>query len=146
MPLPKSDLDLWVDASTSWGLGLCIGDKWDAWHLLVGWAQDGRDIGWAETVAIELVVLWLVQSGWHNHYFRVNCDNTLVIPGTLLEITLFVEPPPAWKPATSPFLPYIPSVQNRTDPFSRGLTGAKYSHVVPSVILPKELCPFLEPI
>src|SRR5882724_158087 len=41
MLLPKSDLDLWEDASTSWGLGLCVGDRWAAWHLLDVWAQDG---------------------------------------------------------------------------------------------------------
>jgi len=79
MPPPKSDLHLCVDASTSWGLGFCVGDKWAAWRLLDGCAQDGRDIVWDETVEIELVVLWLVQSGWHDHYFRVNCDSTTVI-------------------------------------------------------------------
>ena len=34
---PNMDLDLWVDASTSWGLGLCIGNKWASWRLLEGW-------------------------------------------------------------------------------------------------------------
>src|SRR5882724_3394254 len=41
--LPNMDLDLWVDTSTSWGLGLCIGNKWAAWQLLEGWDQCGRD-------------------------------------------------------------------------------------------------------
>ena len=104
-------------------------------------------------VEIKLVVLWLAQSGWCDHYFSVNCDNPSVI-GSF------------WKgnsrnPACnsslgrSSFLAacnlsifpiYVPSVQNRADAFSSGLTGAKDSHVVPNVILPKELCPFLEHI
>jgi hypothetical protein len=34
------DLDIWGDASTSWGIGICIGDEWDAWALRPGWKTE----------------------------------------------------------------------------------------------------------
>ena len=62
--LPHHDLDLWVDASMSWGIGLYVGDRWAAWCLVDGWNNRGWDIGWAEAMAIELAILWLTQCGW----------------------------------------------------------------------------------
>jgi hypothetical protein len=35
------DLDIWDDASTSWGIGICIGNEWDTWQLLPGWKSEG---------------------------------------------------------------------------------------------------------
>jgi len=39
--LPEFDLDIWVDASTSWGIGLYVGGHWATWELVSGWAEDG---------------------------------------------------------------------------------------------------------
>ena len=33
------DLDIWVDASTTWGIGTIVGDSWAAWQLAPGWKQ-----------------------------------------------------------------------------------------------------------
>ncbi|CAL1715691.1 unnamed protein product [Somion occarium] len=52
-------LVLFVDASTSWGIGLVANGKWLAWQLKPGWKSDGRDIGWAEMVAITRVSMVL---------------------------------------------------------------------------------------
>ena len=49
------DLGIWADASTSWGIGIVIRDEWDAWQWSSSWHTEGRDIGWAEAVAIKLV-------------------------------------------------------------------------------------------
>ena len=46
------DLGVWADASKSWGNGIVVGDEWDAWQWSSSWHTEGRDIGWAETVAI----------------------------------------------------------------------------------------------
>jgi len=46
----------WVDASTDWGIGMVIGSQWVAWKLVHGWKLDGRDIGWAESIALELAI------------------------------------------------------------------------------------------
>ena len=43
--LPEIDLGIWVDASTSWGIGLCMDNAWAAWHLLEGWKLASWGIG-----------------------------------------------------------------------------------------------------
>jgi hypothetical protein len=47
-PPEPSNHQLFVDASTSWGIGLILDGKWLAWQLKEGWDTDGREIGWAE--------------------------------------------------------------------------------------------------
>ena len=80
------DLDWWGDASTSFGIGVAIGDHWAAWR----WAppfQPGPssnfNIGWAEAVTVELGVHLLIHLGLHNHpkshHFLVQSDNMGVV-------------------------------------------------------------------
>lgn len=73
------DIRLYVDASTGWGIGLCVGDHWDHWRLQQGWKCDGRDIGWAEMVAIELGLLALIERGYHDVHLRIRSDNKGVV-------------------------------------------------------------------
>lgn len=73
------DLDVFVDASTSWGIGLTIGEEWDYWSLRAGWKTDGRDIGWAEMVAIELGIRALVERGVKDCHVRMRSDNQGVV-------------------------------------------------------------------
>jgi len=49
------DLDIAVDASKSWGIGVVIDNQWDAWCWKARWHFEGRNIGWAEAIAVELV-------------------------------------------------------------------------------------------
>jgi len=58
------DPDMWVDASTNWGIGVVIGTLWASWKLKKGWNSGGRDIGWAKSIALELAVLMLVDWGF----------------------------------------------------------------------------------
>jgi hypothetical protein len=44
-----------VDAS-DWGIGLVVNNRWRAWKLVDSWKGEGRSIGWAEIVAVELAV------------------------------------------------------------------------------------------
>ena len=53
---PLQDLGLYVDASTSWGIGIVIGDNWASFQLSPAWKVPGRDICWLETLAIELLI------------------------------------------------------------------------------------------
>jgi hypothetical protein len=55
-PLEPLSNELFIDASTGWGIGLILDGKWLTWELKNGWRGDGRDIGWAKMVAIELAV------------------------------------------------------------------------------------------
>lgn len=57
-PPPHLDIPIYTDASSSFGLGVIIGAEWSAWRLLQGWKSDGRDIGWAEVIAVELAIIW----------------------------------------------------------------------------------------
>jgi len=72
------DTNAWVDASTGWGIGMVIGSQWAAWKLVPGWKSDGRDIGWAESIALELAILMLVDHGFKDCLI-IQGDNTHVI-------------------------------------------------------------------
>ena len=56
---PTTDFGIWVDASSSWGVGIIFDGHWDAWRCRNDWRGPGRDIGWLEGVAVELVCLAL---------------------------------------------------------------------------------------
>ena len=56
-----------------------VGEHWAAWHLLANWDREDRDISWAESVALELAVLWMVQQGLSDCDVTVRGDNTGVI-------------------------------------------------------------------
>ena len=79
MPCCTSNPDIWVDTSSSWGISLVIKKSWSAWRLLPSWDQEDRDIGWAESVALELAVLWLARQGFADCDVMVRGDNTGVI-------------------------------------------------------------------
>ncbi len=92
--LPLCDLDLWVDASSSWGIGLYVGGEWAMWQLAPNWSSASQDIGWAEAVALELAVLWMAEASHHDTCMKVHCDNTSMPSGrvaheTHLEMTAF---------------------------------------------------------
>ena len=72
-------LDIYVDASTSWGIGLLWGGKWAAWRAVDGWKGPCRDIGWLEGVAVELIIYTLVEHNLHDCHVRVYSDNDGVI-------------------------------------------------------------------
>ncbi|PPQ93032.1 hypothetical protein CVT25_006206 [Psilocybe cyanescens] len=53
---PAVNLGIFLDASTSWGIGVVIGGKWAAFKLAPNWKIPGRDICWLETLAVEFAV------------------------------------------------------------------------------------------
>lgn len=65
IPSPKAQEIGWVgDASSSFGIGILIGDNWACFELVTGWqmmdlTEGKRSIAWAETVAIRLGLLVL---------------------------------------------------------------------------------------
>lgn len=58
---------------------MVLNNKWLAWPLKVGWKSDGRDIGWAEMVAINLAVKTLVNAGYANCHVILKSDNMGVV-------------------------------------------------------------------
>jgi hypothetical protein len=73
---PTCAEEIHVDASTSWGLGFVWKGKWLAWKLKEGWKRDGREIGWAETVAVFLAVSAIVAAGVSRSHFTLRSDNS----------------------------------------------------------------------
>ena len=58
---PAVDYGISIDASSDWGIGLWVGNQYKAWRWkLQALGQGGRDIGGAESIAIEFAIWWLV--------------------------------------------------------------------------------------
>src|SRR6266567_2615718 len=150
------DLHIFVDASTSWGIGIVLGDKWATFQLSMSWKVAGRDICWLETVAIELLVYFLEARKFHDIRLLIHSDNKGTI-GALEKgrsrnhhinssirrtyavlLPLFI----------TPQLEYVASAANPADPISCGELGALGKHIFPSFSLPDELqpCFIYEPI
>jgi len=56
-----------------------IDNRYAGWRLIEGWACESRDIGWAESVALELAIYWLTQQQYRDANIIVHSDNTGVI-------------------------------------------------------------------
>jgi hypothetical protein len=78
-PLNVSSVEFWVDASSSWGIGIVFDNVWDAWKLKPRWNKDSCNIGWAKIVTIELSILFAVHLGHTNIHFLIKSDNQGVI-------------------------------------------------------------------
>lgn len=150
-PPPVSTIEFWVDASSSWGIGIVFGDQWDAWKFIPGWSTDGRNIGWAEFVAIELGLLFAIHSGFSDTHFLIKSDNQGVIhaikggksrspeQNTVLQrITHLLTQHKLWISSH-----YVPSLDNLADPPSRGLPALHRSRSLSIFTLPDRLQPFL---
>ena len=74
------DMHGFSDASSTTGLGIVIGNQWCTWRLLPGWQDQGRDIGWAEVITMELLVKSILQ---HQPLpgLKVHRDNNSVVEG-----------------------------------------------------------------
>lgn len=77
---PTHDYNIWVDASTGSGIGILWNNLWDMWSTQEGWRIPvGHDIGWLETVAVELTVLVSTTFGISNTDILIWSDNEGVI-------------------------------------------------------------------
>jgi hypothetical protein len=150
-PPPISTVEFWVDASSSWGIGIVFAGEWDAWKFSPGWDTDGRNIGWAEIVAIELGLLFAIHKGFSDVHFLIKSDNQGVIHAikggksrspnqnlVLQHITSLLSQHRLWISSL-----YVPSVDNLADPPSRGLPATGIPRATSSFTLPAYLLPFL---
>ena len=150
-PPPTSPVQFWVDASSTWGIGVILEQEWDAWKLRPGWNKGGRDIGWAEFVAIELGLLFAAHRGFSNIHFLVNSDNQGVIHAiaggksrnpeqniVLQRITTLMACHSFWISSH-----YVPSDDNLADLPSRGIPPPLFSRTSSTFPLPSSLLPFL---
>ncbi len=144
---PTLFLDIYVDASTSWGIGFLWGGKWAAWHVRDGWKGPGRDIGWLEGVAVEIVVYALEECSYHDCCIRVYSDNDGVVGAfdkgrsRNFEVNLSIRRAAIIMAARNILLDleYIESSQNPADPISRGILGREDDRLALLLQLPEEL-------
>ena len=148
---PPLDMGLFVDASTSWGIGIVVGGRWAAFRLHEDWKVEGRDICWLETVAVEILFYILEAMGVSNSTLLIHSDNQGTI-GSLgkgrsrnFHINLSIRR--AYTVLASRFitpeLVYIASENNPADPISRGELGSIASRITVSFSLPDELRPII---
>lgn len=152
---PLEDLRIYVDASTSWGIGIMIGDRWYAFKLVRDWKVPGIDIGWLEAVALELLMYFLVQLGHRDVHLLMHSDNTgaigahdkgrsrnmainLCVHRTFLISSEYL---------IIPKFVYIQSALNPADPISRGILPPPSHRLTRLFRLPLELTAlFTEPL
>ena len=150
-PPTTSTIEFWVDASSSWGIGIVFNGEWDAWKFNSGWDKDGRNIGWAEIVAIELGLHFAIHNGYSDVHFLIKSDNQGVIFAieggksrspeqnlVLQRITLLLSQHKLWISSC-----YVPSVDNVADSPSRGIPPPDRIRAVSTFQLPTSLQSFL---
>jgi hypothetical protein len=144
---PVQDLGIFVDASTSWGIGIVCNGRWAAFQLADGWKLPGRDICWLETVAMEILVYFLEQLKFSNVRLQIHSDNQGAIgalskgrsPNRAINLAvrrIFAILYPLF---ITPVLVYIESENNPADPLSRGILGAYEKRLVQTFKLPDDL-------
>ena len=160
LPLPSTtlpglqqvhDFHAFSDASSSTGIGITIGERWRAWRLKPGWHDDGRDIGWAESVGFELLVCTIISACPPHLHFKVFGDNSGVVDGwangrsrnksvndVFKRLHLLLQDSGCEVVAR-----YIPSATNPADRPSQGIFASSHL-LLPRIPIPPTLIPFIE--
>ena len=146
-----TSIEFWVDTSSSWGIGIILNNEWDHWRLRPNWDRDGRNIGWAEIVAIELGLLFAIHRGYTDIHFLIKSNNQGVIHAiqggksrspeqnlVLQRITSLLARYKLWISSL-----YVPSLDNLADPPSRGLPALNRAQASTTFNLSSSLQPFL---
>jgi hypothetical protein len=153
-PPPLSTIEFWVDASTSFGIGVVLGHEWEAWRLLPGWDTNPQHrIGWAEMVAVECGILFAIHRRFTDTHFILRSDNMGVIGAleggksrnaeqnlVLRRITEILKIHALWITPR-----YTPSAENIADFPSRGIPPPNIPRAADTFSLPASLKPFLLP-
>lgn len=150
-PPPPLPLRIFVDASTSWGIGILINDKWAAWQFLPDTFSAARSIGWAEMVAVELAVSLLCSIHPRDSHFLIHSDNQGVIGAVGSSFSRGATQNASLSRLSSTLLnhdsfistSYIRSNSNPADPVSRGILPPLASRLQTKLKLDSDLLPFL---
>ncbi len=148
------DLDIWVDACTSWGVGILVQGAWAAWSWKTSAKErkaSGRDIGWAEMLAVELTVRYLDQAGLQDADILVRGDNQGVIGAVERGRSRSFQTNESLRRmevicmATNMCIKmqYVNTEDNRADSVSRGAAEARLPCLPITFELPPELQPHL---
>jgi hypothetical protein len=146
---PTLDLGIFVDASTSWGIGIVFDGTWTAIQLSPSWKIPGRDIYWLETLAVEFVAYILEARGFRNCSVVIYSDNQGTIGSIHKGRSSNVDINLSVRRTCGVLIPhfitsvliYIPSEDNPADPLSRGKPGPPHTKLT-DLKLPPELTKF----
>ena len=148
------DLKAFSDASSGFGIGIVIGQRWRFWRLILGWKSTNgqRDIGWAEALGFKLLIHTVDSILVSKHHIKVHGDNTGVIEGWYVgrhhnaavnsvfrDIHAFLK---TAKRVCSIAPHYVPSADNPADPPSRGILGPAHL-VIPPLPIPEHAREFI---
>lgn len=150
------DVHGFSDASTSFGIAIVIHGYWWAWTLRPGWETRDRqrDIGWAECLGFELLVLTILDnlSTVEERHFHLFCDNQGIVNAwrngrsrnweTNIIFCWIHEHLDQFNRQVSFHLCYVPSRDNLADGSSRGIfPSARF--LLPPITLPIDVSRFL---
>lgn len=153
IPADLTEIHAYSDASSGWGIGITVGKRWRAWRLRKGWKMDGRDIGWAEAVGFELLVIAVLQSRRDQNrgeHIKVYGDNKGVVEGwwkgrsrswRVNEVFRRIHEICEQSGATI-HTRYVPSKSNPADDPSRGVYPP-HANLLPNIPIPAEIRSFV---
>jgi hypothetical protein len=138
------------DASSGAGLGIIVGEHWRAWTLIGNWHSEGRDIGWAEAVAFELLARTLITLYGPDYHFKCHGDNTGVVEGWWKGASKNAQTNEVFRrmhdisetTGARFHTRYVPSQHNPADAPSRGILGP-LNRLLPAIPLPTSLLPYV---
>lgn len=150
-PPPLSPIAIFVDASTSWGIGILIDGQWDAYQFTSEALTGSRNIGWAEMVAVELAVGILASLMPRHSHVLINSDNQGVLAAIRNQRSRGVPANESLQRQCRTLLThdfwiscqYVASEQNLADSISRGLFPTASLRLHHSFPLPATLSPFM---
>jgi hypothetical protein len=147
---PTRNYNIWVDASTEWGIGLLWGTHWAAWRLCDGWKGPGRDIGWLEGIAVELAILATRAMGVRDADILIRSNNEGVIgafskgqcSNFMTNLSIRRSDEVCNKAGISLTLIYVNTINNLADPISRGFLPSASELFPLPIPIPPVLFPF----
>jgi hypothetical protein len=153
IPADPTEVHAYSDASSGWGIRITIGERWRAWRLRKGWKADGRDIGWAEAIGFELLVIAILQANrgqGDEKHIRVYGDNKGVVEGwwrgrsrswRVNEVFRRIHELCEQSGATI-HTRYVPSERNPADDPSRGIYPPR-TKLLPYIPIPTDIRSFV---
>ncbi|SJK99290.1 uncharacterized protein ARMOST_02581 [Armillaria ostoyae] len=149
LPSAKSVLlsprpNVFVDASSKWGIGIYIDGLWDAWRYRPDHPFTSADINWLEALAVEIGERAIQARGVQATIFS---DNTGVIRAfnekksrsPLIESSVRRTHSLLQAKKTRVEFLHVPTKDNPADAYSRGKFGLPERRVVRPLNLPREL-------
>ncbi|OBZ78926.1 hypothetical protein A0H81_01330 [Grifola frondosa] len=151
---PLKDIGIWVDASTDWGIGIIVDGRWAAWKWRLPtaqWKTHGRDIGWAEMIAVELAARFVEQLGYKDSDILVRGDNSGVVGAVTrgrsrnFQANESIRRTEVLSMSLNIYfrLEYVNTKVNKADPVSRGKPDPSMARLPVLFTLPPELELFL---